>query len=152
MWRLMSVRSVQGLSLLSLATLLLGCGIGPAHSSADSSGPVIPRVADAQIPYPLASVNGRLSLQDGCLMIGHGVVFWPAGTSWDGTKREVVFGGDFTGSPNAAIDSTFSGGGGLFDLNDDVGDVLTADAQAALRACVRQTGATYVLLAYPDKP
>ena len=136
---------------MSLA-LLLGCGSGTAHSSAGATSPVITRVADSKIPYPLASVHGRLALRADCLMIGNAVVLWPAGTAWDETKREVIFGGDFDGSPNAAVDSAFSGGGGLADLNDAVHGVITADAQVALRECLRKTGATHVLLAYPNKP
>src|SRR6476619_4418712 len=99
--RRMSMRMLRGLHLLTLAILLLACGTGTADSSAKATRPVITRVADSKIPYPAASLSGRLSLRDGCLMIGDGVVFWPAGTSWDAAHREVVFGGDFRGSPNA---------------------------------------------------
>lgn len=85
-------------------------------------------------------------------MIGDGVVFWPAGTSWDAVHREVVFGGDFRGSPNAPVDSTFTGGGGVFALEDDLRGVLSTGSEAALRECVNKTGATNALLAYPGKP
>jgi hypothetical protein len=146
------VRTLKGVNLLVLATLLFGCGTHAAASPAGPSSPVITRVADAEIPLPLATVSGRLSLRHGCLMIGEGVVFWPAGTSWDNAKREVVFGGDFRGSPNAPTDSAFTGGGGLWDLHDDMSGVLDPEAEAALRDCISKTGATHVLLAYPDKP
>jgi hypothetical protein len=85
------------------AILLLGCGTDSGHSSAEAATAVITRVADAKIPYPTARLSGRLSLRDGCLMIGDGVVFWPAETSWNDAKREVAFGGDFHGSPNSRL-------------------------------------------------
>lgn len=141
---------LRGLSLLTLALLLLACGTGTADSSVEATSPVITRVADTGIPYPAASLSGRLSLRDGCLMIGDGVVFWPAGTSWDAARREVVFGGDFRGSPNAPVDSTFTGGGGIFALEDDLSGVLSTESEAALRACTHRTGATTALLAYPE--
>lgn len=139
----------RGLGPLTLAMLLVGCGTQAANSSAGVASPVITRVADSNIPYPLAELSGRLSLRDGCLMIGDGVLFWPAETSWDGAKREVVFGGDFHGSPNARVDSTFTGGGGVFALEDHLSGVLSTGAEAALRECINKTGATHALLAYP---
>jgi len=114
--------------------------------------PVITRVADSKIPYPAGSLHGRLSLREGCLMMGDGVVFWPAGTSWDDAKREVVFGGDFHGSPNARLDATFTGGGGIVALEDDLSRTLSTGAAAALRECIDRTGATHAVLAYPEKP
>lgn len=91
-------------------------------------------------------------MRDGCLMIGEGVVFWPAGTSWDEAKHEVEFGGDFNGSPSARVGSTFDGGGGLFDVEGDMSGVLSTHAEIALRECLDLTGATRTLLAYPDWP
>ncbi|MGI8522391.1 MAG: hypothetical protein ACR2K3_03640 [Nocardioides sp.] len=148
----MIMKSRQGLGLLTLTMLLLGCSSGTSVSSAKIPSPVITRVADSRIPYPAALVTGRLALHDGCLMIGTGVVFWPAGTSWDDGRREVVFRADFRGSPNASVDSSFTGGGGLFDGNDDLSGVLSADAEAVLRECLSKTGATHALLIYPGKP
>ena len=91
-------------------------------------------------------------MRNGCLMIGDGVAFWPAGTSWDDAKREVVFGGDFRGSPNAPVDATFTGGGGLVALQDDLSRMLSTDANAALQACITKTGASHAVMAYPAKP
>lgn len=145
------MRMLAGLNLLTLAILLLACGTGTADSSAEATSPVITRVADSKIPYPAASLSGRFSLRDGCLMIGDGVVFWPAGTTWDAAQREVVFGGDFRGSPNARVDSTFTGGGGVFALGDDLSGVLGSDSEAALRACIERTGAMTALMVYPQK-
>lgn len=147
----MSMRMLGGLNLLTLGILLFACGTGTADSSAEATSPVITRVADSKIPYPAASLSGRLYLRDGCLMIGDGVVFWPAGTSWDAAHREVVFGGDFRGSPNARVDSTFTGGGGVFALEDDLSGVLSSDSEAAMRECINKTGATKALLVYPEK-
>jgi hypothetical protein len=151
--RQMNMRRLRGLGLLTLAAIMLvGCGTHSEKSSAKAAGPVIARVSDSKIPYPAASVSGRLSLRDDCLMIGDGVVFWPAGTSWDDAKREVVFGGEFHGSPNARVDATFTGGGGMVALEDDLSRVLSPDAEAALRECTKKTNATHALLAYPEKP
>ncbi|MEN8706053.1 MAG: hypothetical protein ABF306_07950 [Nocardioides marinisabuli] len=144
--------SLRGLGLLTLAILLLGSGAVMADSSHGAASPVITRVADPKIPYPTAGVSGRLNLREGCLMIGQGVVFWPPGTSWDDSRREVVFGGDFRASPNAVVDSIFTGGGGTFALEDDLNGVTMADAEAALRECINKTGATHALLAYPERP
>jgi hypothetical protein len=72
------VRRVKVLGLPTLSMLLFGCGTDAADFSASQSNPVITRVADAKIPYPVASVSGRLSLRRNCLMIGEGFVFWRA--------------------------------------------------------------------------
>ena len=85
-------------------------------------------------------------------MIGGRVVFWPAETSWDEETREVVFGGDFHSAPNAPIASTFTGGGGLFETEDDMSRILNREAETALRECLDTTGATHALLAYPETP
>jgi hypothetical protein len=149
----MIMRSLRGHGLVALAAVLLvGCGTDGGNSSIEAAGPVITRVVDSKIPYPSAGLSGRLSLRDGCLMLGEGVVFWPAGTSWDGARGEVVFGGDFHGSPNARVDVTFTGGGGLVALEDDLSGLLSKDAEATLRECINKTGATHAVLAYPEKP
>ena len=143
------MRTPKGLGLLTLAMLLLGCGTHAMASTVGASNPVITRAASAEVPDPLATVSGRLSQRHGCLMIGDGVVFWPAGTTWDGSHREVVFGGDFRGSPHAPTGRTFTGGGGLWDPRDDMSGVVDSRAEAALEECVAKTGATQVVLAYP---
>ncbi|MEP7739670.1 hypothetical protein ABKW28_18655 [Nocardioides sp. 31GB23] len=144
--------SLRGLGLVTLAILLLGFGAVMADSSDGAASPVITRVADPKIPYPTAGISGRLDLREGCLMIGQSVVFWPPGTSWDESRREVVFEGDFQGSPNALVDSIFTGGGGTFAWRDDLNGVLIGDAEVALRECINKTGATHALLAYPESP
>ena len=144
----MGMTTLRLLGLLPVAALLVGCG-GHATRPADATSPVITRVADPRVPYPLADVTGRLTLRDDCLMIGDQVVFWPAGTSWDETKQEVVFAGDFAKAANARLDAEFTGGGGVFDVDSTV-DLLAARSEAALRSCIVKTDASSALLAYPD--
>jgi len=135
--------------LLMCTVSLLGCGsLGAGATPAPD--PIITRVADPNIPWPAAAITGRLSLKKGCLMIGSGVAVWPAETSWDADKLEVVFGGDLAGAPNAPVGSIFKGSGGL--LRDDMSGVLSKEAEAAVRACLTKTGATYATLAAPQVP
>jgi hypothetical protein len=148
----MAVRSRLGR--LQAASLLMVCLPGAAltacggHASADD-GPVITRVANPDLPYPLASVNARLSLRAGCLMLGPSVVFWPSATSWDANTREVVFGGKSHGADRARVGSMFRGGSGAFDLA-DLADVVDKDGVAALGKCLDRTGTTRVMFAYPS--
>ena len=51
---------LRGLTLLTLALLLLGCGADAAGSSAEAANPVLTRVADSKIPYPAGGIGGRL--------------------------------------------------------------------------------------------
>ena len=129
---------------------LMGCAVSGAESSTNAD-PVITRVADPSIPYPLAKVEGRLSLREGCLMINGGVAFWPAGTVWDAESRLVRFGGDFHGAAPAPVDARLTGGGGVWDAADDMSGVLDKDAESRIRDCMARTGATGAVLVYPDR-
>lgn len=146
----MSVRTGRRLGLLFCSVWLMGCAASGAGSSTNAD-PVITRVADPRIPYPLGKVDGRLSLREGCLMINGGVVFWPAGTTWDGENRVVRFGGDFQGAAPAPVDAHFTGGGGVWDAGDDMSGVLDKDAEAAIRGCMARTGATAAIFVYPAR-
>ena len=146
----MSVRTGRRLGLLACSMWLMGCAASGAESSTNAD-PVITRVVDPRIPYPLAMVEGRLSLREGCLMINGGVAFWPAGTAWDAENRLVRFGGDFQGADPAPVDAHFTGGGGIWDAGDDMSGVLDKDAEAAIRDCMARTRATYAVLVYPDR-
>jgi hypothetical protein len=128
---------------------LMVCAVSGAAPSANAD-PVITRVADSRIPYPTALVEGRLSLQEGCLIINGAIAFWPAGTTWDADNRQVLFGGDFQGAAPAPVDAHFTGGGGTWDAVDDMSGVLNKDAEAAVRNCMARTGATSAVLVYPD--
>lgn len=111
---------------------------------------VITRVDDSRVPYPTARVEGRLSLENGCLIINDAVAFWPAGTTWDAEKQAVVFGGDFRGAPQVAVNAEFSGGGGRWGAEDDFSQVVDGAAEEALRNCMRSTSIMSAVLAYPD--
>ena len=147
----MSVRTGRRLGLLACSMWLMGCAASGAESSSRAD-PVITRVADPRIPYPLAKVEGTLSLEQGCLMINGEVAFWPAGTTWDAENRSVRFGGDFQGAAPVSVDARFTGGGGLWPAGHDLRWMLDKDAEAAIRDCLARTGATCAVLLYPDRP
>jgi hypothetical protein len=144
----MSVRVRRHLGLLACSMWLMGCAVSGADSSTNAD-PVITRVADPRIPYPLAKIEGKLSLREGCLMINGGVAFWPAGTTWDAESRQVRFSGDFQRAAPAPVDAHFTGGGGIWDDGDDLIDVLDKDAEAAIRDCMARTGSSYAVFVYP---
>ena len=50
---------------------------GPSEATGVVDGPV---VAVSMPGYPMALVQGTLTLRGDCLMLGNAVVFWPAGT------------------------------------------------------------------------
>lgn len=137
-----------------LATVVVAVGLtlvlhqGPSEATGVVDGPVV-AVSRPGSAYPMALVQGGLSLRDDCLMLGNAVVFWPAGTAWDAENRSVVFAGDFEGAPNATVGSHFVGGGGYFTSTDGFLGGLGA-AGDVLRGCLTATGARAVLLAYPD--
>ncbi|GAA2153902.1 hypothetical protein GCM10009844_39020 [Nocardioides koreensis] len=117
----------------------------PSEATGVVDGPVV------ALPYPngirpMADVWGELTLRGDCLMLGDGVVFWPAGTSWDAESQSVVFSGDFDGS--VSVGSHFEGAGGVYSLTDDFLRGL-GDSGDVLRDCVAATGARDVRLAYP---
>lgn len=140
-----------------LAVISAGCGT-PSGAGAEAStrehgsaaDPVFTATADPRRPYPAARVIGRLQLREGCLMIGNNVAFWPAGTSWDVTKRRVVFGGDFQGAPPVDVGAIFDGGGGVWSPGDNLSGVLSDAEAAAVRNCLERTGARGAVFAWPS--
>ncbi|MCW2790951.1 MAG: hypothetical protein JWO76_49 [Nocardioides sp.] len=112
---------------------------------------VVTRVPDHAVPYPLARINGRLSMRDDCLLIGDAVAFWPAGTGWSADRRAVTFGGDFEGAPPAAVGSTFRGGGGVYEPTDSLDGLLSTDDIELLENCMEKTGVDRLVLVYPGR-
>lgn len=136
------MRICLALIALILTASLQGC-------ARDASGPVIVMEKSGDRPYPTARIQGSLLLEDGCLMIDQAVVFWPPETSWSAENDEVVFGAVSKDLANASVDSTFTGGGGIF-VGNDAAEVLNDDALAALNVCLDRSDASYAVLAYPD--
>lgn len=141
----LAARLLVVLALLSC----VGCGVA-AHSSHGSGDPVITHLQGEEAPYPTARIEGRLSLREGCLLVGDAVVFWPADAGWDAKGQAVTFGGDFQGAAPAKVGSPFQGGGGVFALADDQTGMLLAKNYSALRECATKTGVDAVVMAYPD--
>jgi len=91
---------------------------------------------------PAAEVRGRLTLQEGCLLLSGEVVFWPYGTTWDESVKAVVF----EDHPAAAVGERFVGGGGHYSAAAQVPDTLP---EQGIVDCLRRTGTRGVLYAYP---
>ena len=123
-----------------------------ALQEASGSPVIVTRVQDPASPYPGAQVHGRLTLRNGCLIFGDGVVFWPAETGWDSERQAVTFGGDFEGAPPASINTMFKGGGGVYEASDLVGGLLSDGSLAALDDCLKKLGTDRLVLAYPAAP
>ncbi len=147
-------RLLRSASLAASAALLAACQSAARDTSAEpllDTLPVITRVADENIPYPTAGVSGSIKIRNDCLVLDDAVVFWPAGTTWDGANSAVEFGGDFAGSERVVVGAPFTGGGGVYGVN-GVEGVLDESAQQAVRECVEATDAASVVMVYPEWP
>jgi hypothetical protein len=133
---------------LAVTLALLLC-VGCTGSSERSSDPVITHRQLEEAAYPTAEIVGALSLEKGCLMIGDAVVFWPASAAWDAESQSVTFAGDFKGAAPAKVGTSFQGGGGAFELSDDLTGMLSDESDSALRECATKTGTDRVVMAWP---
>ncbi len=97
--------------------------------------------------HPTALVTGRIALEDGCLLLGDSVVFWPQGTTWDDERQSIEFGGDFETSAPTAVGEEYTGSGGSYSARNLEG-LVGLDAETLLR-CIRETGADGAVFAYP---
>jgi len=136
--------STAAASVLLAAPFLL---MGPSAPKDDSyvDGPVIATGGGRQT-WPLAGVTGRLTMEQGCLLIAGFPVYWPNGTSWDATTREVVF----SDGTRLGLGSSLSGGGGTYSGTDLAAAQPKTTAVAATLACVRRTGSDRAQFAYPS--
>jgi hypothetical protein len=134
---------------LGITLALVACVGCDSDSSKGADDPVITHRQLEETAYPDAMTVGTLSLEKDCLLIGDAVVFWPAGTAWDAESQSVTFAGDFKGADPAKVGTTFRGGGGTFDLTDDLTGMLSDQSISALRGCATKTGTDGVVLAYP---
>lgn len=131
---------------LVLVALIANASLGDSDANGQTDGPVI-SLGDEWNAYPLALVNGRLSLVNGCLLVGDSVAFWPYETTWDDGQQAVEFGGDFGSSSVAPVGEEFTGAGGFYSP-DNIRDMESLDDQAVLR-CIRDTGAEGAVFVYP---
>lgn len=120
---------------------------GPTDSS-----PVVTRVTDYDVPYPTAVVSGKITLREGCLLLNKILVFWPAGTTWDSQRQTVQFHDDFAGAPDVTVGTTFTGGGGTWEIGSALDNIIEGKSRETLRECAKRTGATKAQLAYPTPP
>jgi hypothetical protein len=135
---------------LGIMLALLACVGCDTDSSEGAGDPVITHRQLEETAYPSALIEGTLSLEKGCLLVGDAVVFWPAGSAWDAESQSVTFAGDFEGAAPAKVGTAFRGGGGAFELSDDLTGMLTDQSNSALRECASKTRTDGIVMAYPD--
>ncbi|MFM6847473.1 MAG: hypothetical protein ACKOVB_00010 [Terrabacter sp.] len=135
----MGVRVVAALGVLG-AGAACSSGQGPG-TEGDGQSPVI-AVRDWN-SYPTAEIAGRLSLVDGCLLVGDSVAFWADGTSWDAGGRSVVF----ESGAEVELGGRFSGGGGHYSEGDL--DGLDGVDVTAVLDCLDRTGLVDAVVAVP---
>lgn len=131
---------------LAVLALIVNALLGNREVAGETDGPVISLGEDWNA-LPTALVTGRITLVDGCLLVGDSVVFWPAQTTWDEERQAVEFGGDFEVSAAASLGEEFTGGGGFYS-EDNVRRMGSLDVDAVFR-CLRETGTDGAVFAYP---
>lgn len=128
-------------AVLTVLAASAACGNAVGSDSDGGQSPVI-AVQDWNA-YPTAEVVGRLSLEEGCLLVGDSVAFWADGTSWDPAHRSVTFD---SGEP-IKIGDQFSGGGGHYSRG-DLGGLSGVDVDAVID-CLERTGTNDAVLVVP---
>lgn len=131
--------------LAAIALSVTGCeggGSGSAGNQQPDDGPVIALTEDANA-WPTAIVKGRLTEQDGCLLIGDSVAIFPSGTSWD---APVV---TFTDGQTAEVNSHVRMGGGSFDIAALTQNGNPVVPVSEVRKCAELTGSQEYVLAAP---
>lgn len=132
---------LSAVSAASLLVTLAACAEDEDRGVASS--PLI-TIADEWNSYPAAAMAGTLEEQDGCLLIGGSVVFWPKGTTWDGGSKSVIQ----TDGSRITVGDEFDGGGGSYDPETDFPDLLgSAEAGQRVVDCVEKAASQDVLIA-----
>jgi hypothetical protein len=111
LWVIACLATIAAGVLLVTPLLLMGPSAPDDDSYVD--GPVIATGGGRQ-SWPLAGVTGQLTMERGCLLLAGSPVYWPNGTSWDATTREVVF----SDGTRLGVGSILSGGGGAHSTTD----------------------------------
>jgi len=125
-----------------LAGMCAACG-DDSDEEAPLDLPVITPV-EAWDSRPTGQVIGRLTLENGCLVIDGHAVFWPKGTTWDGDTESVVSDGQVW----ATVGEEFDGGGGYYDSPVDYREFLGDEPGEAMEGCLDATGAAGAAFAY----
>lgn len=142
LWVIACLATATAGVLLAVPFLLMGPST--PHDDSYVDGPVI--ATGGGRPWPLAGVTGRLTLEQGCLLLAGDPVYWPNGTSWDATTQEVVF----SDGSRLGLGSRLSGGGGGFSGADLAAVRPNTRAVSATLACIRRTDSEGATFAYPS--
>jgi hypothetical protein len=142
LWVIACLATIAAGVLLVTPLLLMGPSAPDDDSYVD--GPVIATGGGRQ-SWPLAGVTGQLTMERGCLLLAGSPVYWPNGTSWDATTREVVF----SDGTRLGVGSILSGGGGAHSTTDLDAQPKTT-AVAATLGCIRRTDSPGATFAYPS--
>ncbi len=118
------------------------CGSGEGVEAAQPwYDPVLAMTVVAEY-WPQAIVQGRLTEEAGCLLIGGSIAVFPAGTTW--TSPSVTF----PGGERSRVDTDVRLGGGTFDVAGLTQQGSPELPVSDVEACAESTGATeYVLVA-----
>lgn len=129
-------------ALLVLLPLLAACDSDPDQDA----GPVITIAEREWNSYPMAVIAGTLVEEKNCLLLDDHLVFWPHGTSWDTDAHAVIQ----TDGSRAVVGDPYRGGGGEYDTDVDVADLLgSQDAADRIADCLASTGAHGLVVATP---
>lgn len=123
---------------------LSGCGGGDDDTEKPDDGPVIALTGEAEV-WPAAMVVGRLTEQEGCLLIDDAVAIFPVGTGWDPPRVT------FDTGESVEVGTRVRMAGGTGDIAELADDSLPLVPFADLQACGERTGAEAYVLAAPSE-
>jgi hypothetical protein len=110
---------------LLLLAIVAGCGddgTAIVRPESDGNGPVVAHSSAGDGSGLQALIEGELSMDDGCLLVGDTPVVWPHGTTWDADTRTVRLPKGDAIAPGDRVR-----GSGGYPYRSDLGDQL-ADA------------------------
>jgi hypothetical protein len=113
--------------------LLSGCSDGSDGTSygGEVDGPLLTSSGSSEEGL-FAEVRGRVTLDDGCLLLRGVPVVWPEGTSWDRTALTLA-----SGTP-VEMGERVSGGGGYLTVR-AVRELFGDEVASAARQCLGPT-------------
>ena len=130
---------------------LTGCG----GTDSDAEDKPEPEPAVLTMPpdwalYPQALVQGDLTLEAGCLLVGDYLPIWPSGTAWDASTEAVTFtAGPASTATSVRLGERFRGGGGSLPDRVYKSELGPEDVEAMNR-CLEETEALGAMFAYPE--
>lgn len=115
--------AVANLLLLGVVAGCGGDGSAIVRPGSNGNGPVIAHSSEGDGSGLHALIEGELSMDDGCLLVGGTPVVWPVGTTWDADTRTVRLP---KGDAIAPGDRVRGSGGYPYrpDLGDQIADAL----------------------------